>query len=79
MQDRAFDVGHLIDDRAEQLPAHVGGRLELLVGARAGRAQQVAAVRDLQIETDRLAHRGAAHRAHAFEVTARVDGDFGRG
>ena len=26
-----------------------------------------------------LAHRGVAHRAHAFEVAARVDGDFGRG
>ena len=34
----------------------------------------------LQIETDRLAHRRAAHRAaHAFEVAARVDGDLGRG
>ena len=45
--------GHLVDDLREQLPAHVGRRLELLVGARAGRAQQIAAVGRLEIEADR--------------------------
>src|ERR1700736_4400054 len=44
----------LIDDRAEQVPAHVGGGLELLEGARAGGAWQVAAVGRLQIEADRI-------------------------
>src|SRR5205807_2516482 len=33
---------------------HIAGRLEILEGARAGRAQQVAAVRRLEIEAYRL-------------------------
>ena len=55
VQDHARDVGHLVDDAREQLPAHVGLRLEVRVGARAGGAQQVAAVGGLQVEADRIA------------------------
>ncbi len=78
VQDRALEVGNLIDDRGEQLPAHVGGRLELLVGARARRAQQVAAVGRLQIDTDRKPFRAIGARlADALEIAAGID--FRRG
>ncbi len=50
VQHDAGDVGDLVDDAREQLPAHVGFGLERVVGARAGRAQEVAAVGRLQIK-----------------------------
>ena len=53
VQHDAGDVRNLIDDAGEQLPAHIGRRLQFLERARAGLAQQVAAVGDLQIEADR--------------------------
>ena len=58
--------GNLIDDRGEQLPAHVRRRLELLIGARAGGAEQIAAVRRLQIEADRQLLGTSAARASRF-------------
>src|SRR5712691_10071822 len=74
VQNRALEIGDLIDDQGEQLPAHVGRRLELLVGARARRAQQVAAVRRLQIDTDRKPFRAIGARlADALEIAARID------
>ena len=59
---------NLIDDRGEQLPAHVGRRLELLIGARTGGAEQIAAVGGLQIEADRLVLRHIAVGPDAFEI-----------
>ena len=53
VQHDAADIRYLIDDAGEQRPAHVGGRFQFLEGARAGLAQQVAAVGDLQIQADR--------------------------
>ena len=74
MQDRALQVRNLIDDRDEQLPAHVGGGLELGVGARAGRAQEIAAVCGLEIDADRRAARiVAALLFDAFEVAPGID------
>jgi hypothetical protein len=49
----ARDIGDLVDDPGKQLPAHVGWRLELLERARAGLAEQVAAIGNLEIEANR--------------------------
>ena len=73
VQHHPLDFGKLIDDAGEQLPAHVGGRLQLLIGARAGGAQQIAAVRRLQIEADRVrGGDGRAVLADPLEVAARI-------
>src|SRR6516164_286977 len=53
MQNRPPETGNLIDNRGKQFPAHVCGRLKLRVGARTGGAQEIAAVGDFQIETNR--------------------------
>ena len=53
MQHRTLGLRNLIHDAGEQIPAHVGRRLQVGVGARAGRAKQVAAVRGLKIQADR--------------------------
>ena len=53
VQHGALRLRHLVDNRGEQLPAHVGGRLEFDVGAWARRTKQVAAVGGLEIEADR--------------------------
>jgi hypothetical protein len=59
----------LVDDPREQLPAHVGGRLQIFKGARAGFAQQIAAIGRLDIETDRfLLGNLAACVADGFEI-----------
>ena len=68
--------------RGEQLPAHVGRRLELGIGARAGRAQEIAAVGGLEIDADRQPLRLlAAPGIDALEIAPRIDrlpgGDFG--
>ncbi len=60
VQHHARDVGHLADDAGEQLPAHVRLRLQIGVGARAGGAEQVAAVGGLQVEADRIGRRRRA-------------------
>ena len=52
MQHDPRDARELVDDRGEQLPAHIPRRLEVFESARAGGAEQVAAVRRLQIEAD---------------------------
>ena len=79
MQHGARQFGHLIDDAREQLPRHVGRRLELRISARTGGAQQVAAVGHLQVEADRGPVGDAAFSPCAgFEIAARVDG-FGSG
>ena len=80
VQHHAGDVGHLVDDAREQLPAHVRLRLEVGIGARAGGAEQVAAVGRLQVEADRIVHRhGRARVGDAVVVAARIDGRAGGG
>ena len=54
MEDYARDVGVLIDQRGEELPRHVGLGLELLVGAGAGGAEEIAAVGGFEVEADGL-------------------------
>jgi len=54
VEDDASDVWILVDEGGEELPWHVGFGFELLVGARAGCAEEVAAVGGLEIEADRL-------------------------
>ena len=78
MQHGALQLRNLIDDRGEQFPAHVGGRLELLIGARASRAQEIAAVGRLQIKADRLVLGDFAVRRHAFEIALGIDRPFCR-
>src|SRR5579864_6430687 len=63
----------LVDDRGEQRPAHVGGRLQLRVGARTGRAEKIAAVGRLQIEADRLVLGPLAGGLDALEIALRID------
>src|SRR6516225_266975 len=79
-KDFAFEVWNLVDDRGEELPAHVGGRLEFLVGAGTGRAQEVAAVRGLEIDANRLS-RGVlvAPLVDALEIAPRIDLELRRG
>jgi hypothetical protein len=74
VQNRPREIGDLIDNRHEQLPAHVCRRLEFLVGARTGGAQQIAAVGHFQIEADRrsLGDLGALAR-NRFVIAARVE------
>ena len=52
VEDDAGDVRILVDERGEELPGHVGFGLELLVGARAGGAEEIAAVGGLEVEAD---------------------------
>ena len=73
VQYRAMQARNLIDDRGEQLPAHVGRRLELRVGARAGRAQKIAAVGRFQIKADRLMLGHVAAGIDALEVALGID------
>ena len=60
--------------RVNSVPAHVGRGFQGLEGARAGLAQQVAAVRDLQIQADRRRQglREARSAADRLEVAARI-------
>ena len=53
VQDGTHETGELVDDAREKLPRHIGRRLQRLEGARTGLAEQVAAVRDLEIGADR--------------------------
>src|SRR5262245_66497836 len=53
MQHSPGKIGQLVDNRPEQVPAHVCRRLELLVSARAGGAQEIAAIGDFQMDADR--------------------------
>src|SRR5262249_15532250 len=71
MQHRAFDVGQLVDDLAKQIPAHVGWRLELLIGARAGRAQKIAAICGLEVDADRSVRGGRRADAGPLEIALR--------
>ena len=64
MHHRAFEMRDLVDDRGEQRPAHVGRRLELGIGARTGRAQEIAAVGGLEIDADRQPLRLLAAPVH---------------
>ena len=75
MQHRAHEIGNLVDNRREQVPAQVGRRLELLIGARTGRAQEIAAVGHFQIKADRRTpgDLGALVRDRLM-VAARIDG-----
>src|SRR3974390_780618 len=52
MQHDPGKVGQLVDNRPEQVPTHICWRLGLLVSARAGGAQQIAAIGDFQVDTD---------------------------
>ena len=76
VQDGARKVRDLIDNGAKELPAHVGRRLELFIGSRAGGAQKVAAVGRLQIEAHGIVLRPIAVGAHTLEVTPRIDRRF---
>ena len=75
MQDRPRKIGNLVDDRREQVPAHVCRRLQFLVGARTSGAQQIAAVGHFQIEADRrpLRDLGALARDRLV-IAARIEG-----
>ncbi len=74
VQHRAFELRDLVDDGREQRPAHVRRRLELGIGARAGRAQEIAAVGRLEIDADRQPFRLlAAPGIDALEIAPRVD------
>ena len=53
MQHSPRKIGHLIDNRCEQVPAHICRRLELLVSAGTGGAQQIAAIGHFKIKADR--------------------------
>jgi hypothetical protein len=46
------DIGHLRDDRCEEVPANISRRFQRLEGPRASLGQQVAAIGHLQIEAD---------------------------
>ena len=74
VQHDAGNIRVLVDDRCKQLPAHIAGWFERLEGARAGRAQQVAAVGRLQIKADGL---GFGNRtaivADMREIAARIE------
>ena len=48
MKHRPRKTGRLIDNRREQLPVHIGRRLQLLVGAGTGGAQEIATVGHLK-------------------------------
>ena len=71
MEHRAFDIGQLVNDAPKQIPTHVGGWLKLLVGARAGRAQQIATIGCLEIDTDWRVLRGSGPDASLFEIVLR--------
>ena len=72
MQDDAIDVRQLIDNAGEQFPAHVGRRLELLVGAGTGGAQQVAPIGCLEIKANRLLGGIGPLCANFFEIPGRA-------
>jgi hypothetical protein len=73
MQNDARYVRKLVDDTSEQLPAHIGGRLEIFEGARAGFAQQIAAIGRLDVKANRLLLGNLAARvADGFEIAPRV-------
>ena len=76
MQDGSRKVRDLIDNGAKKLPAHIGRRLELLVGSRAGGAQKVATVGRLQIKAHGIVRRPIAVGAHALEITPWIDRRF---
>jgi hypothetical protein len=74
MEDRARQTRQLIDDRGEQLPAHIGGRFERLESARTGFAQQIAAIGDLEVDADRRRLGNARSLlADGLEIAARDD------
>ena len=54
VEDDARNIRILVDERGEELPRHVGLGLELLVGAGAGGAEEIAAVGGLEVEADGL-------------------------
>ena len=56
VKDDPCDLGERVDDPGKQFPAHIRGRLKLLEGSRAGLAQKIAPIRDLDIEADRVRH-----------------------
>ena len=53
VQHRPHKIRHLIDNRPEQFPTHICRRLEFLVSARTGGAQQIATIGHFQIKADR--------------------------
>src|SRR6516225_825018 len=71
VQYNSSDARNLVDDAGEELPTHVGRRLEILKGARASLTQQIAAIGGLEVEADRLLLRARpALVADGFEVAA---------
>src|SRR6202047_1749736 len=76
VQHCARKVWNLIDDGDEQLPAYVCRRLELRIGPRASRAEQIAAVGGLQIKAHRRVLGRLVATMHALEITPRIDAGF---
>ena len=75
----AGDVGILIDDRPEQVPAHVRRGLKLLERPRTGRARQIAAIGRLQIQADRIGPGDlVAIALDRLEIAAGIDVAFRR-
>jgi hypothetical protein len=73
VQDPAREIRHLVYDAREQVPGEISRRLQFLVGARTGRAEKIAAVRGLQVETDRRAPGGRAQiSVDRLMITTRV-------
>src|SRR5262245_66589294 len=73
MQHSPGKIGQLVDNRPEQVPAHVRPRLELLVSARAGGAQKIAAIGDFQIDADRWVSRDfGTHTFDRFMVASQI-------
>ena len=73
MQNNPRYARKLVDDPSKQLPAHIGWPLEIFERARAGFAQQVAAIGRLDVKADRLLLGNLAARvADGFEIAPRV-------
>ena len=73
MQDCPLQVGNLVDDPGEKVPAHVGGRLQCLKGPRACGAEKIAAIGGFEVEAHRIGECDRiSGRFDGFMITPRV-------
>ena len=80
MQHSPRKIGHLIDNRCEQVPAHICRRLEFLVSAGTGSAQQIAAIGHFKIKADGRTDSGLGTLAvYGFVIAARIDTHASKG